>query len=768
MKSTQAKLITVSYAFLKYTFLFKKHIDVNVRTQIDKILKESTLEDSTEPLSLQHKIDVLNTKPNGDLEFEKLKRQLLYYFPEKIHASQKKTNPIQALFMLFFPSAMVCHFTYLQFSLIPSPFSSVLALVLPIGLPFIIRWIALLSKVYHPTILMGAGLLPTVTILILTIQQIRQSIDTGTLTDSALNGILLLLILPICGMTLQHMQRGLRFYTIDTYTLEPTILSHVPLSYLLEAQIELRNQNHLHLLHLPTCEENQDNITVVVYSHPLCKHAICELHISIHRPFSDDLMGLFPNEAWCIESVEIHSNIASLLIGCQSPNLIETSNYVKQLHYFHESQNTSLYDVTLKNIYHRNLQFVVNNHEAHTEIGLFDLILSHLKSQNEHHPYIPTTLMLRYLITAQFSIRCVDPEQFDRLKNQSISHLNETFQHLTETLLEENNLGNIVLCNFLSHQLKYESIQDYHRTLNQFKLLQKPIEDIPTILLEHRLYGEILSDSITSKTTFTYILEHVYDIRDLYNIQQILLSIGNNKSYIDENYSLILREKVPNLSELKLQETINERHILHTNFCEHISKNPNYNVLAWCNDSSPLTQIQQRLDDLEWSIPETSLVCTLSCTVKEPPLDLDLFTFLLQKDGLCKEDTDLIFYNQIASPDGSVHLEDTIAQEQTSTVILNLDLSKLSDDIQAITIACVIDSAHTPGIFQDVSQCNFTISSKENTMLTYDLLEVAPEESSVLIFGHLKRRHHTWKFIKDKKMSSSSVYLCQRFGINVG
>ena len=73
---------------------------------------------------------------------------------------------------------------------------------------------------------------------------------------------------------------------------------------------------------------------------------------------------------------------------------------VEQLHYFHETQNTTL-NVALKNIFQRNYQSVVNNHEVQTEIELFDLILSHLKSQNEQHPYIPTTLMLRYPNTTQ-------------------------------------------------------------------------------------------------------------------------------------------------------------------------------------------------------------------------------------------------------------------------------------------------------------------------------------------------------------------------------
>ena len=130
--------------------------------------------------------------------------------------------------------------------------------------------------------------------------------------------------------------------------------------------------------------------------------------------------------------------------------------------------------------------------------------------------------------------------------------------------------------------------------------------------------------------------------------------------------------------------------------------------------------------------------------------DLDASAFLLDANGKVRGDADFIFYNNLASADGSVeHTGDNKTGEgDGDDEALTIDLAKVAPDVQKVAIAATIHEA-------DVRSQNFGMvqnafmrvvnAATDREIARYDLSEDYSVETA-LIFGEIYRHNVDWKF----------------------
>lgn len=130
--------------------------------------------------------------------------------------------------------------------------------------------------------------------------------------------------------------------------------------------------------------------------------------------------------------------------------------------------------------------------------------------------------------------------------------------------------------------------------------------------------------------------------------------------------------------------------------------------------------------------------------------DLDASVFLLDKNGVCQNDLDFIFYNNLVSTDGSVTHEGdnrTGAGDGDDEKIL-VDLSKVSPAIEKIAVTVTIHAAEERlQNFGQVSNAYVRLVNDVTTseVLRYDLGEDFSIETAV-VFCELYRHNNSWKF----------------------
>jgi len=75
------------------------------------------------------------------------------------------------------------------------------------------------------------------------------------------------------------------------------------------------------------------------------------------------------------------------------------------------------------------------------------------------------------------------------------------------------------------------------------------------------------------------------------------------------------------------------------------------------------------------------------------PVDIDLVALILGADRRVRSDADMVFYNQTATPDGSVvHAGKVTADSGGSDDVL-VDLSAIDSDVHSLTLAASTDGA---------------------------------------------------------------------------
>jgi tellurium resistance protein TerD len=130
--------------------------------------------------------------------------------------------------------------------------------------------------------------------------------------------------------------------------------------------------------------------------------------------------------------------------------------------------------------------------------------------------------------------------------------------------------------------------------------------------------------------------------------------------------------------------------------------------------------------------------------------DLDASALLLTAAGKVRSNDDFIFYNQLASPDGSVvHQGDNRTGEgEGDDEQVLIDLAAVSPEIEKIVIVVSIDQAEARrqnfGQIRDAF-CRVVNEDTDNEIVRYDLTEDAAAETC-MIFSEIYRHNGDWKF----------------------
>ncbi|WP_394249514.1 TerD family protein [Arthrobacter pityocampae] len=130
--------------------------------------------------------------------------------------------------------------------------------------------------------------------------------------------------------------------------------------------------------------------------------------------------------------------------------------------------------------------------------------------------------------------------------------------------------------------------------------------------------------------------------------------------------------------------------------------------------------------------------------------DLDASALLLGADGKVRSEADFIFYNQPATPDGTVvHKGDNRSGAgDGDDEVIAVDLATVASDVARIIFVVSIDQADTRR--QNFGQvrsayCRVINQDTDAEVVRYDLSEDAAPETC-MIFSELYRHNGEWKF----------------------
>jgi tellurium resistance protein TerD len=129
--------------------------------------------------------------------------------------------------------------------------------------------------------------------------------------------------------------------------------------------------------------------------------------------------------------------------------------------------------------------------------------------------------------------------------------------------------------------------------------------------------------------------------------------------------------------------------------------------------------------------------------------DLDASALLVAENGKVRSSADFIFYNQLASADGSVnHLGDNRSGDgDGDDEQISVELQKVAADVKRVVIAVSIDRA-------DERRQNFgqvrgaycrVLDQDGNEIVRFDLSEDAAPETA-MVFAEVYRNGAEWKF----------------------
>ncbi|MDR1081304.1 MAG: TerD family protein [Deltaproteobacteria bacterium] len=152
--------------------------------------------------------------------------------------------------------------------------------------------------------------------------------------------------------------------------------------------------------------------------------------------------------------------------------------------------------------------------------------------------------------------------------------------------------------------------------------------------------------------------------------------------------------------------------------------------------------------------------------------DLDASAFLLRADGRVRGDDDLVFYNNLKSPDGSVeHSGDNkTGAGAADAEVIRVDLAGVPQDIHRIAVTVTIHDADARRQnFGQVSNAYIRVVNQADDVeiVRFDLSEDMSTETA-MIFGEVYRRGGQWKFkAVGQGFSGGLAALCANFGIEV-
>lgn len=151
--------------------------------------------------------------------------------------------------------------------------------------------------------------------------------------------------------------------------------------------------------------------------------------------------------------------------------------------------------------------------------------------------------------------------------------------------------------------------------------------------------------------------------------------------------------------------------------------------------------------------------------------DLDASVFMVTENGKVRSEKDLIYYNQMTSPCGSVsHTGDnrTGAGEGDDEQV-KVDLSRVPADVQRLVVTVTIHDAQARGqSFGQVANAFMRVVNEDtgSEVVRYDLTEDYSTETA-MIFGEIYRHGAEWKLrAVGQGYAGGLKALCDQFGIS--
>ncbi|WP_231329777.1 TerD family protein [Actinomadura graeca] len=122
--------------------------------------------------------------------------------------------------------------------------------------------------------------------------------------------------------------------------------------------------------------------------------------------------------------------------------------------------------------------------------------------------------------------------------------------------------------------------------------------------------------------------------------------------------------------------------------------------------------------------------------------EADVAALLAAASGKVRGDEDFVFYNQPATPDGSVQLLGKSPTAGGSEDRILLDLAALPLEVERVVVTA---SRYAGATFGALSDLGLTLyDSSGAALLGFDIGDAAAE--TAFVFGELYRRGDTWKF----------------------
>jgi tellurium resistance protein TerD len=152
--------------------------------------------------------------------------------------------------------------------------------------------------------------------------------------------------------------------------------------------------------------------------------------------------------------------------------------------------------------------------------------------------------------------------------------------------------------------------------------------------------------------------------------------------------------------------------------------------------------------------------------------DLDASAIMLKDDGRVLTDQHFIFFNNAASPEGSVqHTGDNLTGEgEGDDESIHVDLRKVPAEVSKIVFPVTIYAGQERGQgFGQVRNAFIRIVDRTggSEVARYDLTEDASTETAML-FGELYRHGEEWKFrAVGQGYSAGLAGIARDFGVNV-
>jgi tellurium resistance protein TerD len=161
-----------------------------------------------------------------------------------------------------------------------------------------------------------------------------------------------------------------------------------------------------------------------------------------------------------------------------------------------------------------------------------------------------------------------------------------------------------------------------------------------------------------------------------------------------------------------------------------------------------------------------------ACTTTGADFDLDASALLLGAGGKVLSDQHFVFFNNLASPDGSVqHTGDNLTGEgDGDDEVIKVDLAAVPAPVEKIVFpVSIYDAEPRQQSFGQVRNAYIRVVNEadQREIARYDLTEDASTETA-MIFGELYRHSGEWKFRAIGQGYASGLRgIAQDFGVNV-